>query len=289
MSLISLRRAGRGMAVPVAAVAVAVVLASCTGPVPPGPRPSGQELRRALAAWSRFPASASPRPLVLAGPDVTGPPAGFPSGADKLAYEDGALAFPSAMPHGPASAEGFRVITAGQAAALFRPRAVTGPPAPTRLRVTTVRLGAAMFMTDRGLRRLPAWLFGFAAIRGTAAVLAVVPAQIFPLLAPANGPPPLVNWAFSRTGGRALTVRFTGAPAGHGPCTASYSVQAAESATAVAVAVIGHSHGSGSMACSAVGYSREVTTRLTEPLGARVVVDVVSRAAVPVTSGHSPS
>jgi hypothetical protein len=56
-----------------------------------------------------------------------------------------------------------------------------------------------------------------------------------------------------------------------------------------AVAVAGHSHGSGSMACSAVGYSREVTTRLTEPLGARVVVGVVSRAAVPVTSGHSPS
>jgi hypothetical protein len=53
------------------------------------------------------------------------------------------------------------------------------------------RLGAAMFMTDRGLRRLPAWLFGFAAIRGTAAVLAVAPAQIFPLPAPANGQPPL--------------------------------------------------------------------------------------------------
>ena len=289
MSRISLRQPGRRVAVPAAAGAVAVVLASCTGPVAAGPRPGGQELRRALAAWSRFPASASPRPLVLAGPDVSVPPAGFPSGADKLAYEDGAISFPSAMPHGPASAGGFRVITAGQAAALFRPRAVTGPPAPTRLRVTTVRLGAAMFMTDRGLRRLPAWLFGFAAIRGTAAVLAVAPAQIFPLPASANGQPPLVNWAFSRTGGRALTVRFTGAPAGHGPCTASYSVQAAESATAVAVAVIGHPHGSGSMACSAVGYSREVTTRLTEPLGARVVVDVVSRAAVPVTSGHSPS
>jgi len=35
--------------------------------------------------------------------------------------------------------------------------------------------------------------------------------------------------------------------------------------------------------------SRQATTRLAEPLGARVVVDVVSRAAVPVTSGHPPS
>jgi hypothetical protein len=92
MSPISLRRPGRRVAVPVAAVAVAVVLASCTGPV--AARPGGQELRRALAAWSRFPAGASPRPLVLAGPDVTAPPAGFPSGADKLAYEDGAIISP---------------------------------------------------------------------------------------------------------------------------------------------------------------------------------------------------
>ena len=292
MSRISLRRARRGAAVPVAAVAVlvavAAVLAGCTGPVAAGPRPGGQELRRALAAWSRFPVSASPRPLVLAGPDVTGPPAGFPSGADKLAYEAGAIAFPPAMPHGPASAGGFRVITAGQAAALFRPRPVTGPPVHTRLRVTTVRLGAATFVTDRGPRQLPAWLFGFAGVRGTAAVLAVAPARVFPLPAPAGGRPPLVDWAFSRAGGRVLTVRFTGAPAGQGPCTASYSVQAAESATAVAVAVIGHPNASGSMACSAVGYSRQVTTRLTGPLGARVVVDVVSRAAVPVTPGRSP-
>jgi hypothetical protein len=290
---ISLRRAGPGMAVPVAAVVLAavlaVVLASCGSPVAAGSRPGGQELRRALAAWSRFPAGASPRPLVLAGPDVTAPPAGFPSSADKLAYEAGAITFPPAMPPGPESAAGFRVITAGQAAALFRPGAVTGPPARTRLRVTTVRLGAATFVTDRGLRRLPAWLFSFAAVHGPAAVLAVAPAQIFPLPAPAGEQPPLVNWAFSRPGGRALTVRFTGAQAGHGPCTAGYSVQVAASATAVAVALVEHPHASGNVACSAVGYSRQVTTRLTEPLGARVVVDVVTRAPVPVTSGHSPS
>jgi len=288
LTRISLRRAGRGAAVPVTAAVLAVVLASCTSPGAGGSRPGGQELRRALAAWSRFPVSASPRPLVLAGPDVTSPPAGFPSSAAKLAYEDGAITFPAVMPHGPVSASGFRVITAGQAAALFRPGAVTGPQARTRLRVTTVRLGTAMFVTDRGQRRLPAWLFSFAAIHGPAAVLAVAPTQIFPPPAPADVPLPLVDWAFSRAGGRALTVRFTGAAAGHGPCTASYSVQAAESATAVAVAVIEHPHAGGSVACSAVGYSRQVTTRLAEPLGARVVVDVVSRAAVPVTSSHSP-
>jgi hypothetical protein len=76
LTRISLRRAGRGAAVPVAAVVLAVLLASCAGPVAGGSRPGGQELRRALAAWSRFPVGASPRPLVLAGPDVTAPPAG---------------------------------------------------------------------------------------------------------------------------------------------------------------------------------------------------------------------
>ena len=240
MDRISLRRAGSGLAVPAAAVALAVVLASCSSPVAAGPRPGGQELRRALAAWSRFPVAASPRPLVLTGPDVTAPPAGFPSGADKLAYEAGAITFPPAMPRGPVSAGGLRVITAGQAAALFRRRAVTGPPAHTRLRVTTVRLGAATFVTDRGMRRLPAWLFSFAAVRGPAAVLAVAPTQIFPPPAPASEGAPLVNWAFSRTGGRALTVRFTSAQSGHSPRTASYCVQAAESAAAVPIAVIEH-------------------------------------------------
>src|SRR5215510_3945677 len=114
MGRIGLRRAGRGGVVPVVAALLALVLASCDSPVAAGPRAGGQELRRALAAWSRFPVSASPRPLVLAGPDVTGPPAGFPSSAAKLAYEDGAITFPAVMPHGPVSASGFRVITAGQ-------------------------------------------------------------------------------------------------------------------------------------------------------------------------------
>lgn len=281
------RRAGRGVAVPVVAGTLAVVLlAGCGSTVAAGSQPTRLELRRVLAAWSRFPVTASPRPLVLAGPDITGPPAGFPSGAAKLAYLDGAIRLPARLPHSPVSAGGYQVITARQAAALFRPTAMTGPPASTRLQVTTVRLGIGMFVTDRGLQRLPAWLFSFAGIRGPAAVLAVAPAEIFTPPARPGGRPPFVDWAFLRPGGRALTVRFTGAQAGHGPCTAGYSVQAAESATAVAVAVIEHPHGSGNVACSAVGYSRQVTTRLAEPLAARVVVDALSRGSVPVTASN---
>jgi hypothetical protein len=95
-----------------------------------------------------------------------------------------------------------------------------------------------------------------------------------------------VDWAFLGPGGRVLTVRFTGAPAGRGPCTAGYSVRAASSATAVAIAVTEHPHGSGNVACAAVGYRHQVTTRLPAPLGARVLVDAASRAAVAVTTAN---
>jgi hypothetical protein len=106
---------------------------------------------------------------------------------------------------------GFRLISARQAVALFRSGAATGPPAGIRLRVTTVQPGTGVFLTDRGLRRLPAWLFGFAGVRGPAAVLAVAPAQIFRPPVPAGRRPPVVDWAFLGSGGRVLTVRFTGA------------------------------------------------------------------------------
>jgi hypothetical protein len=178
------------------------------------------------------------------------------------------------------------VISAARAVALFRSGAATGPPAGIRLRVTTVRLGTGVFLTDRGLRRLPAWLFGFVGIHGPAAVLAVAPAQIFSPPIPTGGRPPVVDGAFLHPGRRALTVRFTGAPAGHGPCTASYSLRVATSATAVAISVTEHPHGSANVACPAIGYRRQVTTMLPAPLGARVAVDAVSRTAVPVTTGN---
>lgn len=116
--------------------------------------------------------------------------------------------------------------------------------------------------------------------------MAVASAQIFSPPIPAGGRAPFVDWAFLHPGGRALTVRVTGAPAGHGPGTADYSLRLASSATAVAISVTEHPHGSGNVACPAIGYRRQVTTMLPGPLGARVAVDAVSRTAVPVTTGN---
>ena len=59
--------------------------------------------------------------------------------------------------------------------------------------------GYGLFLTDRGMRQLPAWLFGLAGIHGRSAVLAVAPAQIYapggrpPFVALACGVPKLVQ------------------------------------------------------------------------------------------------
>jgi len=238
-------------------------------------------MRQALRTWSAFPAGATPRPLVLTGPPVADPASGFPNGDAKLAYLEGAFKWPAGLPSGPATAAGFPLITAREATGVLRSVAAQGPPVPSRLTVTGVRLGTAVFDTDRGPRKLPAWLFGLAGVHDPAGVLAVAASRIFaPPGRPANGRP-FVDDARLGRGGRTLTVRFTGAASGTGPCTAGYSVTQAASRTAVAVAVKEHAHG-GSVACAAVGYTRQVTVALAAPLGGRVLVDAASGVAVTV-------
>jgi hypothetical protein len=129
-------------------------------------------LRQVLRTWSAFPASGTPRPLVMTGPPVADPASGFPSGDAKLAYLEGAFNLPATLPSGPAVAAGFPLITARQATQVLRSVAAKGPPVTSRLTVTGVRLGTALFDTDRGPRQLPAWLFGLAGVRDPAGVLA---------------------------------------------------------------------------------------------------------------------
>jgi hypothetical protein len=261
-------------------VAVAL-LAGCADHAPTVPGPGAGHLRQVLRDWSAFPASATPRPLVLTGAPVADPASGFPSGTAKLAYLDGAFNLPSSLPVGPATAAGFPLITAREATGVLKSVAAKGPPLTSRLAVTGVRLGTAVFDTDRGPRQLPAWLFGLAGVRDPAGVLAVAPSRIFaPPRRPAN-PRPFVGGALLGRDGRTLTVEFTGAGSGTGPCTASYSLDQAASRTAVAVAVREHAHG-GKVACAAVGYPRRVTMVLPAPLGGRVLIDAASGVAVTV-------
>jgi hypothetical protein len=143
-----------------AVAAGAVVLAGCstpsTGPSGPTPAQARQQLARVLRAWAAFPASASPRPIVVTSPRVSDPASGFPDAATKLAYIAGAISPPAALPPGPATAAGYPLISAGAAVDVLTSVAVQGPAPSVRLAVIAMSLGTGVFDTDRGPIRLPA-------------------------------------------------------------------------------------------------------------------------------------
>ena len=276
------RAAGPAAMIAAAGLATALLAGCAAGLASEPPASPGQRIQQVLRAWSAFPASASPRPLILAGPRVADPRSGFPTGAAKLAYLEGAFELPATLPPGPAAAAGFPLITSRAAAGVLRSAAAKGPPTAGRLTVTSVRLGTGVFATDRGFRQLPAWLFGFAGVTDPAAVLAVAPSRIFAPPAGAAGSASPDMSARLGPDRRTLTIRLFGAAPGTGPCTASYSVRQAGSPAAVAVAVHEHAHGAGAVACASVGYLRQVKVVLPAPLGGRVLVDAASGAAIPV-------
>ncbi len=243
--------------------------------------PISSQLRAALKQWSTFPASAAARPLVVeAGAAATGPP-GFPDGADKDAYSDGAISLSRPLPTGPATAAGFPLITASDAASVLTSGHSANPSPATRLTVTGVKLGTGLFSTDRGRKALPAWRFSFRGVTGTATVLAVAdsarfwPAGLGQVSTHVSAVQPGRN-------GRALTLTAVGAKEGTGPCEASYSVRQQSSAASVAVYVVESDHGSAT-ACSAAGFQVTLPVTLPAPLGNRVLVDATTFAPIPVT------
>jgi hypothetical protein len=223
---------------------------------------------------------------VLVGSLVLGP-SKFLDGQAKLDFMNGAFDGPALLPAGPATADGYPVISAAAAIALLRSQSHGAPPSPsaTHLTITDARFGAQKFLTDRGDRTLPAWLFTFARVDGSVAVLAVSPqsAWLPSGLAAGDFGASFVNGARMASDHRTLTAGFTGAPAGTGPCTASYALSLTESPTAVVVTVTESSHNpSAQTVCTLVGYIRTATAVLTAPLGARVVVDAVSGQPIAV-------
>ena len=233
----------------------------------------------ALSLWNDFPADSSPRPLVLTGPTIDNPSTGF-TGDDKEAYLSGHFTVATTLPSGSSRWEQQPLMTADQALADLRSSSLGASTTSTYLLVTAAHLGTATFSTDRGPRSLPAWLFSFAGVRDPASVLAIAPANRWPKAArPPWDTEDLV--ATIAPGGASVTIMFTGAAAGTGPCTAQYETSTAQSSSAVAIA-IRQLPGSTSEppnpdnlaeACNAIGYRREVTVELSPALGGRVLVD----------------
>lgn len=225
----------------------------------------------ALEAWRSFPVGADPRPIVVIGPGVRAPEAGFPDSDTKQAWLAGAIDLPGKLPAAPTRAAGYPLLTAAEAG---RHLGEGGHDASaTRLVVTGARLGTRTVATDRGPRPLPVWLFTLRRVPGEASVLAVAPPARF-LPGPATGDAANPEPVTLHPDGT-LTVRFVGAAAEPGPCGADYAVDVTETATAVGLAirtVPRRADADPGAGCDAVGYSREVRVRLAAPLGARVVV-----------------
>jgi len=247
------------------------------------PSSSRHALRAALGLWADFPVSASPRPLVLTSGTVSGPASGFATGEAKEAFASGAFTEPTPFPVGPDRAAGYPVVTARTAFEAMRADGspILGAPSPpTPLVVTAIQLGSASFDTDRGVRDLPAWLFSFRDVHDPAAVLAVAPSEQYPVPPGAEHVGNL--GAQVSPDGRTVTVRFTGAPAGNGPCTEDYTIDHLSSDTAVAVIVRTTRAKAPGALCLLVGHPREVSLTLPLPLGDRVLVQAPSGAPVVV-------
>jgi len=238
----------------------------------------------ALAVWSPFPVNARLRPLVLTGPVIDDPSSGFPDGAAKLAYIDGAIDPPGQWPAGPLSADAYPLRSAQESFRAFSSASTKAPLPAQRLPVVRVDLGTAVFGTDRGALTLPAWQFWLQGVHLPASVLAVAPERIFqPRLG--SGLTSQISARLDSTD-RRLTVFFFGAAPGTGPCTADYTVEASPSLTAVAIRPIEHFHYQAlATVCSAVGYLRQASVALSSPLGVRVLVDAGNDAPIPVAIG----
>ncbi len=252
------------------------------------PTPSAQPLlTHALKVWSGFPVTATPRPVVMVGSVIAGLASGFPNDEAKIAFGQGAIDAPPSLPSGPATTQGYPLITAAAAwhELTTIPR-MSGGPAPTKPLVTTaVQFGSATFQTDRGKRDLPAWLFSFQGVAGPAAVLAAAPQAVFVPPGSSGDPSrdPSIWGAHLGADGRTLTIEVIGAPAGTGPCTADYTLDVAESRTAVAFLIVTHPHDGAGVACQDLAVVSKVTTTLSAALGARVVVSGATAQPVAVT------
>src|SRR5438094_1243030 len=247
---------------------VVVVLAACAGG---GPAGGHDPLPAALQAWVAFPVDASPRPIVLVDAPVNGPRGFYGSEKAKIAFASGAFDRPTRLPTGPDTAGGYPIISADKAFDLLKSQAKDPPAGGLRLTTSDVRLGTSTFLTDRGEKSMPAWLFSMAEVDGPVAVLAIAPeAQWFPS--------ELVSGQSHDIGAsvgsdhRTLTVNFVGAESENGPCGVRYSISLTESHTAVIVTVVSNPNET-TAACTLAGYQRRASAVLNAPLGPLELVD----------------
>ena len=129
------------------------------GPTGEAPRVARERAwaRWALQRWEAFPVDRAPRPLVLTAPSV-GFERGFRSGDAKMAFLHGDIQSAVWLPDG--------LLDVLRESAASERRTRTSP-----LLIAHARPCQATFVTDRGMRKFPAWHLGGPDIDGACWVL----------------------------------------------------------------------------------------------------------------------
>lgn len=259
-----------------------MLVSACGGVAPrqQGALPLPTPPTAALAAWSGFPATAQPRPIVAFGDTVEYiPPAGFPNGDRKVAWFCNKFVFApgvavsDSMP-GPAEAQGASYPSISSARAYSRLMAARAAGVPSMqcvsqvpFVITAVRWAQAGFPTDRGTMTMSAWLFDVAEVGAYIGYSALDPSGYW-------GGAMTVAGRGAQISVDGLTLKVPVANAGPGPCDSDYTASAAESTTAVAVAVRQFPHSTGpGVACPADLRLSFISIALKSPLGGRVLLD----------------
>jgi hypothetical protein len=222
--------------------------------------------RWAVDRWAGFPVDREQRPLVLIGPSARIDD-GFRSGEAKLAFVHGSIETTVPVPE--------PVL----AAVRDRPADYPQPPRGTSpLTITTATRSETEFLTDRGRRMLCAWRLEAEGAIGPIwvpdpdlASLRWAPEQPSSIPPPFQGSPHRSISATLARDGQTLTFSFVGAV----PEIVEYPrADAVESQHAVAIVPVAKYIGPPASFHPARGRQREVTIRLSGPLGARVLVDL---------------
>ena len=279
----SRRSRRRWLAPMVAAVAVIAVFATITVLVQnshhhAAARPGGA-VSAALRLWADFPVDASPRPLVLTGPDILGPGGRV---SRRRRRQDCVYLWQFRAEDDAADGAGGRGRAAGDvggAGARPAPLGGRGQAGQTDVGDHRCQARRRAVLHRSGTRSLPAWSFRFASVTNPALVLAVPTTDRWPQPGMPTSEGGEGGVSISGDGSR-VTLSFVGAAPGTGPCQAEYTADVSESATAVSISRRGscpHRGNSGGNdqqeSCDLVGYTRTVTVTLHTPLGNRVVID----------------
>jgi hypothetical protein len=173
------------------------------------------------------------------------------------------------------------VVSAAQALTAVLAESCAEQSCPGRaLRVTGATLTSIPVRTAHGLAAAPAWLFTVADTPVRLARIAVEPDVALypagPMFQPGGGVYAGVGRGVPDRAGTAMSVQFTGATPGAGPCDGEYLAHIVEGTSAVVVVVQPRPrrHPNQHVLCQPAGTLRSQTVYLSGPLGDRVLLDL---------------